>query len=131
MVVVSTKPLVPTQNPAINKTPSQYSMSQMTENAAKQAEFNKAYAGGAASTPAPNTVPMVASRYQSYSGPDQNAGATQVNNYKVTQQSGANAMYDNLAYQKGGKRKRRKTKKNRRKRRSRTTRRRSRTMRRY
>jgi hypothetical protein len=124
----------PTQNPNINQSPPKFAMNQMAGNAQKQAELNQKYAGGAA-TPAPNTVPMVASRYQSYSGAGQDTGATQKNNYVVAQQSGANAKYDNLAYQKGGKRRRRKTRRTKRCRcrRSRriATRRRSRTMRRY
>ncbi len=118
----------PTQNPNINQTPTKFAMSQMAGNAEKQAELNQKYAGGAA-TPAPNTVPMVASRYQSYSGSGQDVGATQKNNYVVAQQSGANAKYDNLAYQKGGKRRRRRRTK--RRRRHTRSRRRSRTMRRY
>lgn len=130
-MVIQTKALpAPTQNPNINQTPTKFAMTQMAGNAEKQAELNQKYAGGA-TTPAPNTVPMVASRYQSYSGPGQDAGATQVNNYKVAQQSGANAKYDNLAYQKGGKRRGRKRRTRRLRRKSRKTRRRSRTMRRY
>lgn len=114
---------VPTQNPAINKTPSQFAMSQMADNAQKQAELNQKYAGGATT----NTVPMVASRYQSYSGSGQTPNDTQKNNFVVAQQSGANAKYDHLAYQKGGKRRRRRrTRRNRRK-----SRRRSRKIRRY
>jgi hypothetical protein len=128
----------PTQNPAINQSPPKFAMSQMAGNAQKQAELNQKYAGGAA-TPAPNTVPMVASRYQSYSGAGQDTGATQKNNYVVSQQSGANAKYDNLAYQKGGKRRKmrrirvrtRKCRRSRRRARAMATRRRSRTMRRY
>lgn len=127
-MVIQTKALpAPTQNPNVT-TPGKFPMEQMAGNAAKQAELNQKYAGGA-TTPAPNTVPMVASRYQSYSGPGQDAGATQTKNYVVAQQSGANAKYDHLAYQKGGKRRRRKrTRRHGRK--SRKTRR-SRTMRRY
>lgn len=133
---------VPTINPNVTATPSKFAVNQMAGNAQKQAELNQKYAGGATN----NTVPMVASRYQSYSGPNQDAGATQINNFKVTQQSGANAKYDHLAYQKGGRMRmrmrratratRRHGKKNRRRAtrtraRARSTRRRSRTMRRY